>query len=181
MRHELGSGRVPLTTVSCDGEHLVDIQCVICGFGVSTSRNVHNVQPFPTNANDHIGIGRIIGQIHNMICTLVSLMSLLAWLASCILPKGPILTLQAWPSLIWLYTQVIICALTKGKSAKKDGQSRAVVQMKSPLPFSMLRLRRFRSLVGHRTLPEDEVSPAVVGTVIWIRSQGSYDVPGECS
>ena len=80
-----------------------------------------------------------------------------AWLMF-MLPRGPSLSLTAWPSIWWLYLQVLISALTKGKRAPGSGQQQpAEVRLCTPTAFDKGRLRRFRELAGHKGLPEGEV------------------------
>ena len=81
-----------------------------------------------------------------------------AWLMF-MLPRGPSLSLTAWPSIWWLYLQVLISALTKGKRAPGSGQQQpAEVRLCTPTAFDKGRLRRFRALAGHKKgLPEGEV------------------------
>ena len=80
-----------------------------------------------------------------------------AWL-TLLLPRGPSVSLSAWPSIWWLYLQVLISALTKGKRAPGSGQQQpAEVRLCAPTAFDKGRLRRFRALAGHKGLPEGEV------------------------
>mmetsp|Transcript_35611 Transcript_35611/g.79151 ORF Transcript_35611/g.79151 Transcript_35611/m.79151 type:complete len:369 (-) Transcript_35611:650-1756(-) len=78
-----------------------------------------------------------------------------------LVPKQPHLELTSWPSVLWIFAQVLISCISKGKApAKRDGRREKQlleVSLVQPVAFKPSTLRAFRALVRHDRLPYGEV------------------------
>ncbi len=75
--------------------------------------------------------------------------------------QGPSLEIRSWPPLAWLYAQLVLAAVTKGKRPPKKSPSDKEIQvtLQKAMPFDAAKLSRFQTLVGRKNLLQDaEVS-----------------------